>query len=96
MKQSLLQEKYPIYCLEIDQAETSHRDIDSVVAYLRGCIEDHHSACFIADFDTMRTPGPCLRVRSAKTSWPHATLSSASASPCRTPMSWRYARAPSA
>jgi hypothetical protein len=51
VNQTLLQEKYPIYCLEIEHCETSHGDIDAVVAYLRGRIEAHDAACFIADFD---------------------------------------------
>lgn len=51
MKQTLLQEKYPIYCLEIDRAETSFRNLNEIVDYLRSCIAAHDSACFIADFD---------------------------------------------
>ena len=51
MKQTLLQEKYPIYCLEIDRAETSYRNLDEIMDYLKGCIAAHAAACFIADFD---------------------------------------------
>jgi Family of unknown function (DUF6858) len=51
VKQTLLQEKYPIYCLEIDRGETSYRTLDEIIDYLRGCIEAHSAACFIADFD---------------------------------------------
>jgi hypothetical protein len=51
VKQTLLQEKYPIYCLEIDRGETSYRTLDEIMDYLKGCIEAHSAACFIADFD---------------------------------------------
>lgn len=51
MKQSLLQEKHPIYSLEIDRSETSHRSVDEIVAYFKMRIEAHQSARFIAEFD---------------------------------------------
>lgn len=51
MKQTLLQEKYPIYCLEIDRAETGYQTLDEIMDYLKGCVAAHESACFIADFD---------------------------------------------
>jgi hypothetical protein len=51
VKQTLLHEKYPIYCLEIGRTETSYRNVDDIIDYLKGCIATHESACFIADFD---------------------------------------------
>lgn len=51
MRQTLLQEKYPIYCLELDRADTRYRDVDEIMDYLKGCVSAHASACFIADFD---------------------------------------------
>ena len=51
MKQTLLMEKYPIYTLEIDREETSHRSVDDICAYFRARIEAHKSAVFIAEFD---------------------------------------------
>jgi hypothetical protein len=51
VKQTLLQEKYPIYCLEIDRSETTYRNLDEIMDYLKGCVAAHESACFIADFD---------------------------------------------
>jgi hypothetical protein len=51
VKQVLLLEKYPIYCLELARAETSYRNVDEIVDYLKGCIAAHDSARFIADFD---------------------------------------------
>ena len=51
MKQSLLQEKYPVYSLEIEPNETSFASVDEIVAYFRERIEKHRTACFIAEFD---------------------------------------------
>jgi hypothetical protein len=51
VKQTLFQEKYPIYCLEIDRTETRYRNLDEITDYLKGCIAAHGSARFIADFD---------------------------------------------
>jgi len=51
MKQTLLQEKYPVYSLELGRGETSYRSVDEIIAYFRERIEAHRSACFIAEFD---------------------------------------------
>ncbi|MEA3274847.1 MAG: hypothetical protein U9Q81_06055 [Pseudomonadota bacterium] len=51
MKQTLLQEKYPIYSLEIDRAETSYRSVDEIIAYFKARIDAHRAARFIAVFD---------------------------------------------
>lgn len=51
MKQTLLQEKYPVYTLEVQKSETSHPDVDSIIGYLRRCIDEHPIARFIAEFD---------------------------------------------
>jgi len=51
VKQSLLQEKYPVYSLEIEPNETSFASVDEIVAYFRERIEKHRTACFIAEFD---------------------------------------------
>jgi hypothetical protein len=51
VKQTLLQEKYPVYSLEIEHGETTYRSVDEIVRYFRERIEEHRSACFIADFD---------------------------------------------
>ncbi len=51
MKQSLLQESYPVYSLEIGTDETSLQNIDEVVAYLKSRIDEHKIANFIAIFD---------------------------------------------
>lgn len=51
MKQTLLQEKYPIFTLEIGKNETSLASVDAIVQYLRDCIDDHKIASYIATFD---------------------------------------------
>ncbi len=51
MKQDMLQEKYPIFTLEIDKSETQYKDIDEILAYLRERIDEHEIAQHIGDFD---------------------------------------------
>jgi len=51
MKQSLFQEKYPIYTLEITRDETSLKGVDAIIDYLKGKVEAHPAACMIAVFD---------------------------------------------
>ena len=51
MKQTLLQEKYPVYSLELRRDETSFVSVDEIADYLKQRIEAHRSACFIAEFD---------------------------------------------
>lgn len=35
MKEVLLQEKYPVYYLEIDKADTSFTNVNDIIAYLK-------------------------------------------------------------
>lgn len=51
MKHSLLQEKYPVFTLEVDKQETSFDAVDPILDYLRSRIDEHKSARFIAIFD---------------------------------------------
>lgn len=51
MKQTLLQEKYPIYILELGKEETSYGSVDEIMAYYRQKIEAHPIAVFIGEFD---------------------------------------------
>jgi hypothetical protein len=51
MKQTLLQEKYPIYILELDKEETSYSSVDEIIAYYRQQIEEHPFAVLIGEFD---------------------------------------------
>jgi hypothetical protein len=51
VKQTLLQEKYPVYVAEIDKAETSHQSVDDIVGYLKGKIAANPKVQFIGVFD---------------------------------------------
>lgn len=51
MKQMLLQEKYPVFTLELDRDETTFRDVDGIIACLKEQVEAHPVARYIATFD---------------------------------------------
>jgi len=51
MKQTLLQEKYPIYVAEISKQETRFQSVDEVVAYLQGKIAENAKVQYIGLFD---------------------------------------------
>jgi len=64
MKQTLLQEKYPIYVAEIAKTETTYNTIDSLVAYYKGKIAENPKVQFIDVFDhyahTSKIGGPIV------------------------------------
>jgi hypothetical protein len=51
MKQTLLQEKYPVYSLELLKSETAMKDADAIIDDLKDSIEGHKIARFISTFD---------------------------------------------
>ena len=51
MKQSLFQEKYPIYTLEVSKSECKYPTLEELLGYFRQRIEEHPVAGYIADFD---------------------------------------------
>lgn len=51
MRQYVLQEKYPVYHMELPFAETSMRSVDDIVAHYRREIEANPSVTFISVFD---------------------------------------------
>ncbi len=51
MKQSTLQEKYPIYTLELEKSETTFAGVDAILDCLKAQIDAHPVATFIATFD---------------------------------------------
>jgi hypothetical protein len=51
MKQTLLQEKYPVYVAEIGKQETACKNVNDVVAYLRDRIAENPKVQFIGVFD---------------------------------------------
>jgi hypothetical protein len=51
LKETLLQEKFLIYCLELSHDETRYRSVDEIADYFKQCIEAHRYACYIAELD---------------------------------------------
>lgn len=51
MKQTLLQEKYPIFVAEIGKAETDYQSVDALVEYYKGKIAENPKVHFIGVFD---------------------------------------------
>jgi len=51
MRQALLQEKYPVFTLEVEKKETNFKDVDEIIDFLKERIEKHRVARFIAIFD---------------------------------------------
>ncbi|MBK5940307.1 DUF6858 family protein [Halochromatium roseum] len=51
MKQTLLNERYPLFVLRLDRNETRFNSINEICDYFRGCIEAHRCAHFISIFD---------------------------------------------
>lgn len=51
MKQTLLKEKYPVFHLELDKSETTFKNVDEIIAYLKQQVDDHKIASYIATFD---------------------------------------------
>lgn len=51
MKQSLLQQKYPVFHLEIPKEETSCRSVDDIIAALQARIDAEPNVAEIAIFD---------------------------------------------
>ncbi len=51
MKQTLLQETYPIFNLEVQKSETSFRSTDEIIAFLKQRVDEHKVATYIATFD---------------------------------------------
>lgn len=51
MKQTLLNERYPLFVLRLDRNETRYQSVDAICAYFRDCIEAHRCGQFITVFD---------------------------------------------
>ncbi len=51
MKQSLLNEPYPLFILRLDRDEIRYQSVDAICDYFRSCIETHRCGQFIAVFD---------------------------------------------
>ncbi|MFZ4524784.1 MAG: DUF6858 family protein [Chlorobium sp.] len=51
MRQTLLQEKYPVYSLELDKNETKCKNVDEILTHFRALIESNPVVKFIGIFD---------------------------------------------
>ena len=51
MKQILLQEKFPVFKLEIDKTETKFKSSQALVDHFKKVIDEHEVARFIGEFD---------------------------------------------
>ena len=64
MKQTLLQEKYPIFVAEIGKAETTYQTVDALVDYYKGKIAENPKVQFIGVFahyaHTSKIGGPIV------------------------------------
>jgi hypothetical protein len=62
MKQTLLQEKYPIYVAELSKTETTFPTVDALIEYYKGKIAENPKIQFIGVFDhyahTSKIGGP--------------------------------------
>jgi len=51
MNKSILMEKYPVFSLEVAKSETTFKNVDAIIEYLKGLVDAHAVAEFIAIFD---------------------------------------------
>ena len=51
MKQITVMEKYPVFTIEIAKNETTYKNVDEILAYLKLQIEAHPIATYIGEFD---------------------------------------------
>ena len=51
MKQISVMEKYPVFTIEIAKNETTYKNVDEILAYLKSQIEAHPIATYIGEFD---------------------------------------------
>ena len=51
MKYTRLQERYPVFTLEVEKQKTVFSTTDEIIAYLKQCVDGHGVSRFIAVFD---------------------------------------------
>lgn len=54
MQQTLAEELFPVFTLELDKNEVRLADVDAIIAYLKTHIVNHPLARFIATFDHLQ------------------------------------------
>ena len=53
MKQTLLQQEYSVFALEVEKEETSFRSVKEIIDYFKTKVDRHKTAQFIATYDHM-------------------------------------------
>jgi len=51
MKQTLIQETYPVFTLEVDKNETSFKTANEIIAFLKERVETSNAATYLCTFD---------------------------------------------
>lgn len=51
MKQMILQEKYPVFVLDINKNETHYKTTDEIIEFFKEKIETHPVCKYIGEFD---------------------------------------------
>ena len=51
MKQIIVMEKYPVFTIELNKNETTHKTVDEILEYLKEQIDAHPVATYIGTFD---------------------------------------------
>jgi hypothetical protein len=51
VKQTLLQEKFPIFTLQVDKSETKFKSAQELINYFKRLIDEHRITRFIGEFD---------------------------------------------
>jgi len=51
MKQVTVMEKYPVFTIELNKNETSYKNIDEILNYIKSKIEAHPIATYIGEFN---------------------------------------------
>jgi hypothetical protein len=51
MKQSLVQETYPVFTLEVNKSETTFKTVDEILGFIKEKIETHRAAKYLTIFD---------------------------------------------
>ena len=51
MKKTILMDKYPIFSLEVSKSETTFTTVSEIINHLKGLVDNHPVAKFIAIFD---------------------------------------------
>ena len=51
MTKTILMDKYPIFSLEVNKNETTFSNVDEIIQHLKGLVDSHPVAKYIAIFD---------------------------------------------